>query len=127
MPRRGLALIDPAFEDENEFATLTRTVQAMHRRWATGLLAIWYPIKDQRETDRWKRELAAPIAAATIAVELTVRPARESRQMNGSGLIIVNPPWQFDDALRPRLDFLKTRLAREAGAGARIETLVKAA
>jgi 23S rRNA (adenine2030-N6)-methyltransferase len=125
VPRRGLALIDPAFEAKDEFTTLSRAVQAAHRRWATGLLAIWYPVKDQKSIDRWKADLAAPLTAQTIAVELTIRPAKEARQMNGSGLIVVNPPWQFADSLKPMLDFLKARLAREAGATARIETLVE--
>lgn len=124
VPRRGLALIDPAFEAKDEFATLTKTVQAVHKRWATGLLAIWYPIKDQKSINRWKADLVSPLAAETIAVELTIRPAREAKQMNGSGLVLINPPWQFAETLTPMLDFLKARLAREAGAAARIETLV---
>lgn len=126
-PRRGLALIDPAFEAKDEFAVLSKAVQGVHKRWATGLLAIWYPIKDQKSIDRWKAELAAPMTVETIAVELTIRPAKEAKQMNGSGLVLVNPPWQLIDGLKPMLDFLKVRLAREAGATARIETLVKAA
>lgn len=125
VPRRGLALIDPAFEAKDEFAVLAKAVLAAHRRWQTGLLAIWYPIKEQKAADAWKADLAAGLAAETLAVELTVRPAREARQMNGSGLVLVNPPWQVADTLRPMLDFLKTRLAREAGATTRIETLVR--
>lgn len=124
-PRRGLALIDPAYEAKDEFAVVARAVLAAHRRWPTGLLAVWYPIKEQKAVDAWKAELAAGLGAETLAVELTVRPAREARQMNGSGLLLVNPPWLLAETLRPMLDFLKARLAREAGAMARIETLVK--
>jgi 23S rRNA (adenine2030-N6)-methyltransferase len=46
--------------------------------------------------------------------------------MSGSGLILVNPPWQLAETLRQMLDFLKNRLARGPGGGTRIETLVKA-
>lgn len=123
-PRRGLALIDPAYEAKDEFATLSKTVVAAHRRWSTGQLAIWYPIKEQKAVDRWKAELAGGLGAETVAVELTVRPPGDARQMNGSGLVLVNPPWQIGETLAPMLDFLKTRLARDSGAGARIETLV---
>jgi 23S rRNA (adenine2030-N6)-methyltransferase len=124
-PRRGLALIDPAYEAKDEFAVVAKAVLVAHRRWPTGLLAVWYPIKEQKAVDAWKAELAAGLGAETLAVELTVRPAREARQMNGSGLLLVNPPWLLAETLRPMLDFLKARLAREAGAMARIETLVK--
>lgn len=124
-PRRGLALVDPAFEAKDEFATLAKAVLAAHKRWTTGLLAIWYPIKEQKSVERWKAELAGALRVETLAVELTVRPAREPKQMNGSGLILINPPWQLAETLQPMLDFLKTRLAREPGGGARMETLVK--
>ena len=125
VPRRGLALVDPAFEAKDEFAVLGKSVLAAHKRWTTGQLAIWYPIKEQKSIDRWKAELAGALSVETLAVELTVRPAKEPRQMNGSGIILVNPPWQLTETLRPKLDFLKTRLTREPGGGTKIETLAK--
>ena len=125
-PRRGLALIDPAFEAKDEFDTLSKAVLLTHQRWATGQLAVWYPIKDQKSIDQWKSALARQIKVETLAIELTIRPAKEAKQMNGSGLLVINPPWQLAETLKPMLEFLKTRMAREAGAGARITTLVKA-
>jgi 23S rRNA (adenine2030-N6)-methyltransferase len=126
-PRRGLALIDPAFEAKDEFATLSKAVLTAQQRWATGVLAVWYPIKDQKSIEAWKAPLAKELKNETLCIELTVRPAKEARQMNGSGLLIVNPPWQLKETLAPMLDFLKSRLIRETGGGARIATLVKAA
>lgn len=125
-PRRGLALIDPAFEAKDEFDMLTKAVLLAHQRWATGMLAVWYPIKDQKSIDRWKSALAKQLKAETLCLELTVRPAKDDRQMNGSGLIVVNPPWQLAETLTPMLEFLKSRMAREAGAAAKITSLVKA-
>lgn len=124
-PRRGLALIDPAFELKNEFETLTRSVLLAQQRWATGMLAIWYPIKDQKSIETWKSGLAKQLQSETVCIELTVRPAKDAKQMNGSGLLVVNPPWQLDETLKPMLDFLKSRLIRETGGGARMTTLVK--
>jgi 23S rRNA (adenine2030-N6)-methyltransferase len=123
-PRRGLALIDPAFELKDEFDTLTKAVLLAHQRWATGQLVVWYPIKDQKSIDRWKAALAKQLKAETLCLELTVRPAKDDRQMNGSGLLVINPPWQLKETLAPMLEFLKSRLAREAGAAVKITTLV---
>lgn len=125
-PRRGLALIDPAFEAKDEFDILSKAVLLAHQRWATGLLAVWYPIKDQKSIDSWKAPLAKRLKVETLCIELTVRPAKDAKQMNGSGLIVVNPPWQLAETLKPMLDFLKTRMARESGAAVRMTTLVKA-
>lgn len=124
-PRRGLALIDPAFEAKDEFDTLTRSVLLAHQRWATGQLAVWYPIKDQKSIDQWKAALARQIKVETLCIELTVRPAKDAKQMNGSGLMVINPPWQLAETLGPMLDFLKSRMARDSGAAARATHLVK--
>ncbi|WP_300301848.1 23S rRNA (adenine(2030)-N(6))-methyltransferase RlmJ [Ferrovibrio sp.] len=125
-PRRGLALIDPAYEAKDEFAVLSKAVLAGLQRWPVGQFAIWYPIKEQKMVDAWKADLAKQLKTETLAIELTIRAAKEPKQMNGSGLLLVNPPWQIEQTLQPMLDFLKSRLTREPGAGARIETLVKA-
>lgn len=124
-PRRGLALIDPAFELKDEFDTLTKAVLMTHQRWATGQLVVWYPIKDQKSIDQWKSALARQLKVETLCIELTVRPAKDAKQMNGSGLLVINPPWQLAETLTPLLDFLKSRLARESGAAAKIASLVK--
>jgi 23S rRNA (adenine2030-N6)-methyltransferase len=126
-PRRGLALIDPAFEAKDEFDILTKAVLMTHQRWATGQLAVWYPIKDQKSIDRWKASLARALKVETLGIELTIRPAKDAKQMNGTGLIVVNPPWQLAETLKPMLEFLKSRMAREAGAAVRISHLVKPA
>lgn len=126
-PRRGLALIDPAFELKDEFDTLTKAVLLAHQRWATGQLAVWYPIKDQKSIENWKAPLARALKVETLCIELSVRPAKDARQMNGTGLLVINPPWQLGETLKPMLDFLKSRMARESGAAARITNLVKAA
>ncbi len=125
VPRRGLALIDPAFEVKDEFDILTKAVLMTHQRWATGQLAVWYPIKDQKSIDQWKSALARQIKVETLCIELIIRPAKDAKQMNGSGLIVVNPPWQLAETLKPMLEFLKSRMARETGAAAKITTLVK--
>ncbi len=125
VPRRGLALIDPAFEAKDEFDILTKAVLMTHQRWATGQLVVWYPIKDQKSIDQWKSALARQIKVETLCIELTIRPAKDAKQMNGSGLIVVNPPWQLAETLKPMLEFLKSRMARETGAAAKITTHVK--
>ncbi|MCW0235594.1 MAG: 23S rRNA (adenine(2030)-N(6))-methyltransferase RlmJ [Ferrovibrio sp.] len=125
-PRRGLALIDPAFEAKDEFTILSKAVLTAQQRWATGQLVVWYPIKDQKSIEAWKTALAKELKSETLCIELTVRPAKDARQMSGSGLLVVNPPWQLKETLAPMLDFLKGRLIRETGGGVRITTLVKA-
>ena len=48
--RRGLVLVDPPFEQRDEFARLEQALAAAHRKWPTGIFLIWYPLKDARGT-----------------------------------------------------------------------------
>ncbi|HWS77630.1 MAG TPA: 23S rRNA (adenine(2030)-N(6))-methyltransferase RlmJ, partial [Thermomonas sp.] len=66
---------------------------------------------------------AAPAGArSALLLELLVRPDDSPLRMNGSGMLLLNPPWQFDAAMRPVLDGLCAALG-EPGASARVEWL----
>jgi 23S rRNA (adenine2030-N6)-methyltransferase len=90
--RRGLVLIDPPFEAPDEFARLPGALAAAHRKWASGIYLLWYPIKDARLSTTLARRLQALGLAKMLRAELAIAPARPAGRLAGSGLIIVNPP-----------------------------------
>src|SRR5262245_59850328 len=49
---RGLVLIDPPFESEQEFSQVLKALQLGLGRWPNGVFAVWYPIKAERESQR---------------------------------------------------------------------------
>ena len=106
--RRGLVLIDPPFEQPNEFEKLAQALAGAHRKWPTGLYALWYPVKDDRETQGFARRLARLNLPRTLQAELKL-PAREG--LRGSGLIVVNPPWRLESELAVLLPALHRALA----------------
>jgi 23S rRNA (adenine2030-N6)-methyltransferase len=113
--RRGLVLIDPPFEQPDEFDRLAQGLAGAHRKWPTGLYALWYPIKDARESEGFARRLARLGLPRMLQAEL-VLPGREG--LRGSGLILLNPPWRLEEELGVLLPALFRVLAgREPGAG----------
>ncbi|WP_340117330.1 23S rRNA (adenine(2030)-N(6))-methyltransferase RlmJ [Pelagibius sp. 7325] len=122
--RRGLVLIDPPFEAADEFEQVVRGLRQAYRRWATGHYVIWYPIKQRAPVAAFHEALKATGIARILAAELLLRPAEDPRRLNGSGLILVNPPWPIEDQLRSLLPALAEILGAEAGGGARVEWLV---
>lgn len=110
--KRGLALIDPPYEDARQEPQ--RIAQAMQRaidRFATGVYAIWYPIKLAREVTRWQANLVARIARPMLCCELWLYPPDSRAGLNGSGMLIVNPPYRFDEMARASLPRLVSALA----------------
>jgi 23S rRNA (adenine2030-N6)-methyltransferase len=108
--RRGLTLIDPPFEvlDETE-----RTVKALalgYKRFATGCFVIWYPVTTAEFADKFVDAIAALNLPNTLRAELRVKEAFARGGLSGSGLIIVNPPWNLEADLKVLLPALATRL-----------------
>ena len=98
-PRRGLMLIDPAYEDKQDYERVVRTVTAVHRRWATGIIAVWYPrLGRARDRSDWLTQRLANVGPHTVA-ELDVMPQTAEFGMHGSGMLIINPPWQFAETM----------------------------
>ena len=123
--RRGLILVDPPFEERDEVERLTESLTAAHRRFATGVYALWYPIKDRAPIAACHDALEASGVRALLAVELLIRPDTDPRRLNGCGLVIVNPPWTLPAELAELLPTLVRLLAREPGAGFRCDWLVE--
>ena len=115
-PRRGLVLIDPPFEKSDEFDRLVDGVHEAHRRWATGIVAIWYPLKAAAPVARFHHKLAATGIRRILNAELTLGPLDDASLM-GCGMTIINPPWRLDAELAPMLNELASLLARPDGEG----------
>ena len=120
---RGLVLIDPPYEvQDNEYPQIISTVREALERWPQATYAIWYPIKLRRSLQPFFRKAAALPGKSVMLAELQIRPDDSPLRLNGSGMVIVNPPWKFDQQIAPALPLLKKSLG-EAGAMTRLEWL----
>lgn len=101
--RRALVLIDPPYEDTTgDFKATERAAKEILRRLANAVIAIWYPIKHAKETDAWRERLVASLppkaggeVTPAIALELWIHPLDNRVGLNGAGMLIINPPFQF--------------------------------
>lgn len=121
--RRGLVLIDPPFEEADEFGRLIKALKEGHRRFATGQFVLWYPIKDRRLVAAFLADLATTGIRRQLVAELSVR-AEDPAVLSGSGLVLVNPPWQMDETLKEILPWLAEVLTQGRGGGFRLDWLV---
>jgi 23S rRNA (adenine2030-N6)-methyltransferase len=122
--KRALLLIDPPFEQADE---LERCVQALNDaigRMRQAVVAIWYPIKDLNQLKRFYRDLQKSPAPKLLRIELYVQAADDAQRLNGSGLVISNPPWGLEDELKQVLPWL-TSLLLQGQAGWRMDWLIE--
>lgn len=120
---RGLVLIDPPYEAQlAEFDLALAALREGLARWPQGMFALWYPIKQRRALRQFYRKATALDAKSTLLLELLVRPDDSPLRMNGSGLLLLNAPWQFDRIIAPAAEQLRAALG-ETGASIRMEWL----
>ena len=125
--RRGLVLVDPPFEQDSDFFRLARGLTAAHRKWATGIYALWYPIKGRSEPDALAKSLRRLGIAKMLCAELIVAPLSDPTRLNGCGLILVNPPWTLESELSVLLPALAGILGRDGKGGFKLDRLTRAA
>lgn len=123
--RRGVVLIDPPFEEEDELGRLAQGLAEALRRFETGIYMAWYPIKDVKRIAAFHADLAAVAGPDLLRVELLIRGGNAPDRLNGCGLIVANPPFTLRDHLAAVLPELTHRLAEGSGARHRLDRLVQ--
>jgi len=122
--KRALVLIDPPFESKDEFAHVVKTVADGLARMPSAVFAIWYPVTERARVDVFFEELMALPLPPTFVHELMIAGPEHSIKMKGSGLVVINPPWQLDRELTPMNPWLGEVLAQEPGGRASLRWLV---
>ena len=124
--KRGLVLIDPPYEaQEAEYKLIEKVLKEALLRWPTGVYAVWYPIKLRSQVQPFLRDLRRSGAKRVLRVELLVHPDDSPLRLNGSGMVILNAPWNLDDVLREPLRALASLLSRERPAEAKLDWLLQ--
>jgi len=119
--RRGVVLMDPPFEVADELGRLKSAVGDFVRRFSTGILMIWYPIKDPGLIDAFLREIEATGLSKLLIAELYIRAPQRRDVLNGCGLLILNPPYTLADQLEALLPVLAEVMAQGPGAHHRLQ------
>ena len=118
--RRGLVLVDSSFDRAGE---LRRVADALaHERWATGIYAIWYPLMELPAMRGFERDVVATGIRKILQLELSVRPEGWTQTLRGCGMLVVNPPYRFDEEAEAIVAWLADVLAM--GGGGRVRWLV---
>lgn len=121
--RRGLVLIDPPFERTDEFEAMFSAFLAAYQKWPTGVYALWHPSKDALAERRFLESFAREGVKRALRLSLAVASGGEG--LRRTGLVVVNPPFVFEEEARRILAFLTLKLAQGPGAGFLVEWLTQ--
>jgi len=116
LERRGLVFIDPPYEPpEAEFTRVLDALREGWRRWASGIYALWHPIKRRGAIESFHSRLKATGIRRILCAELGIYPDDSRVSLNGCGMVIVNPPFRLKDSLEEALPALHAALGARPG------------
>ncbi len=117
--KRGLVIIDPSFEDAEDYKRVARAVETVHRKWNTAIIAVWYPLLVRR-----KNETAQMLTSLETTAKLGLHPCdckrfelevkaaetmtqEDGAHLYGSGIFVMNQPWQLEEQMSESVNYLK--------------------
>lgn len=114
-PRRGLILIDPPYEEKQDYQRVVKALNEGLARFANGIYAVWYPQLQRADARQLPEQLKKLAVKSWLHVALSVQaPSAEGFGMHGSGMFILNPPWVLHSVLQEVMPYLVRHLAKDS-------------
>ena len=120
--KRGAVLIDPSYEENQDYVDATKTICQINRKWSNGIILLWYPLLVHRQS-----EIEAMISTITDSVksvnenteisnlQLTVYPKEKTDlpRLYGSGMLVINSPWQLKESAGQMIEYVEGVLSEK--------------
>ena len=116
-------LIDPPFEQGDDLKNSVQALEETLGRMRQAIVCLWYPVKDLAQLRRFYQMLEKSSAPKLLRVELYVNKPEDASRLNGSGMVICNPPWGLEQELKEMLPIFAKTLAQDEG-GWRLDWLI---
>lgn len=115
LERRGVILIDPSYEIKTDYQDVAKAIIKAHKRFATGVYMLWYPVVNRKQTEEMLDMLKSSGIKRQLRIEQAIKPDCDEFGMTAAGLWIINPPWQLDKLAQQTLDCLHKHLNQHNG------------
>jgi len=111
--RRGLVLIDPSYEIKSDYDSVIKHVVTAHKKFSTGMYAMWYPVVDRQRINAMQDKLINCGVKNIQRFELGVAKDSPQRGMTSSGMFVINPPWTLFEKMAGVLPKLALQLSQD--------------
>lgn len=108
--RRAVVLMDPPYELKEDYPKAVKTLIKAYRKFATGTYILWYPVVKRELITQMQQSFISSDVKNILQVEFCLAPDTEEYGMTGTGLFIINPPWQLKQQLSEILPYLQKEL-----------------
>jgi 23S rRNA (adenine2030-N6)-methyltransferase len=122
--RRAIVLIDPSYEDKQDYRRVVQTLKDALLRFPTGCYVVWYPQIQRREAQELPRQLEKISGKNWTNVSVSVhKPSSDGLGLHGSGMFVINPPYTFTATMKETLPWLVKTLGQDERANYKLDFL----
>jgi 23S rRNA (adenine2030-N6)-methyltransferase len=111
--RRGCVLIDPPYEERADYTLVRQAAVDALTRFESAVLVLWLPLKLRSDFDNWFAQLRRELPRPVLGSLLWVHQPDSRAALNGSGIVVVNPPYLLEEAMGEWLPELAAIFAGE--------------
>lgn len=121
--RRAIVLIDPSYEDKQDYHRVIAMLKDAMSRFATGCYIVWYPKVNRLQVEQLRKQLRKLTTGDWIDIDMTVtKPPVDGHGLFGSGCFVINPPYTLGEQMKQAMPWLTRILAVDTSARWTIES-----
>lgn len=111
--RRAVILIDPPYELKEDYTKAVTTIIKAYKKFSTGTYILWYPVVQRERIDKMQLQFINSDVKNVLQIEYCQQADTDEYGMTGTGLFIVNPPWQLASQVKELLPYLAKTIGND--------------
>lgn len=132
--KRGAVLIDPSYEELQDYTDAANTIQSVIKKWSNGIVMLWYPLLSHRMTEietmtklikgfaksvnpnmeisDLRLCVSSPDSHREVSLEqvLSDEDKKNPPRLYGSGMLVLNSPWKLEEEAGTVIEFVSKQL-----------------
>ncbi|MBQ8211301.1 MAG: 23S rRNA (adenine(2030)-N(6))-methyltransferase RlmJ [Treponema sp.] len=133
--KRGAVLIDPSYEQKEDYEIAAKTISFINKKWSNGIILLWYPLLKYRQddinlmiqsicnnvkennqnTEIVNLQLCIADKDSHTEVELAENAeVNKIPRLYGSGMLVINAPYLLKENTEPIIKYLESILKMES-------------
>ena len=117
--KRGAALIDPSYEETQDYLDAAKYINLVHKKWNAGIIMLWYPLLAHREPEidqmlqtigENAKKLNQNIEIKNLTLKVYQKNTPNLPRLYGSGMLVLNAPWQLAENTEKIINFAQNHL-----------------
>ncbi len=118
--KRGAILIDPSYEENQDYIDATNTICQINKKWSNGILMLWYPLLSHRESEikamlqticDSAKSHNEHVEISNLQLQVYSKDDKDLPRLYGSGMLVINSPWMLEETASKVITYINSEIS----------------